>query len=109
MDNTQILYLTREDMDQIGPRPGEIVELLEYCFRAKGEGKVALPPKHWIERSGQRFCSGMSSYIPELGFSGCKWQTGDPNNSARGLPYIQGLYILTEDEFGIPVAIMDSE
>ena len=109
LDNRQVLYLSREDMDKVGPTPGEIVPLLEYSFRAKGEGKTILPAKHWIERSDNRFCSAMSSYIPELGFSGCKWQSGDPANSARGLPYIQGLYILTEDKFGVPVAIMDAE
>ncbi|MBI4190502.1 MAG: ornithine cyclodeaminase family protein [Betaproteobacteria bacterium] len=109
MDNNHILYLTREDMDKVGPSLGEIVELLDYGFRAKGEGRTDLPPKHWIQRTGDRFCSAMSSYIPDLGFSGCKWQSGDPANSARGLPYIQGLYLLTEDEFGIPVAIMDAE
>jgi ornithine cyclodeaminase/alanine dehydrogenase-like protein (mu-crystallin family) len=108
-DNTQILYLTRHDMDKAGPRPSEIVPLLDYCFTAKGQGKTILPPKHWIERSNSRFFSAMSSYIPELGYSGCKWQSGDPANSARALPYIQGLYILTEDEFGVPVAIMDAE
>jgi len=108
-DNTRVLYLTREDMDKVGPSLGEIVPLLEYSFRAKGEGRAVLPPKHWIERSDNRFCSAMSSYIPELGFSGCKWQSGDPANSARGLPYIQGLYVLTEDTLGIPVAIMDAE
>ena len=68
-----------------------------------------MPPKHWVERSGDRFFSAMSSYIPDLGFGGCKWQSGDPLNSSRGLPYIQGLYILTEDTHGVPVAIFDSE
>ena len=109
MENHRILYLTREDMDRVGPTPAEIVSLLDYGFRAKGEGRAELPPKHWIPRSGDRFLSAMSSYMPDLGFSGCKWQSGDPANSARGLPYIQGLYLLTEDELGVPVAIMDAE
>jgi len=109
MDKSQILYLTHQDMDEVGPKLDEIVGLLEYGFRAKGEGRAQLPPKHWIERPGNRFFSAMSSYIPELGFSGCKWQSGDPANSGRGLPYIQGIYVLTEDTYGIPVAIMDAE
>ena len=29
LDNRQVLYLSREDMDKIGPTPGEIVPLLE--------------------------------------------------------------------------------
>ena len=109
VQNDQILYLTRADMDRVRPSLAEIVGLLDDGFRAKGEGRADLPPKHWIRRSSDRFLSAMSSYIPGLGFSGCKWQSGDPANSARGLPYIQGLYLLTEDEFGIPVAIMDAE
>ena len=109
MKNTQILYLTREDMDRVGPSLAEIVDLLETGFRLKGENKVVLPPKHWLERGNDRFYSAMSSYIPDTGHGGCKWQSGDPTNSTRGLPYIQGLYVLTEDRFGVPVALMDSE
>jgi ornithine cyclodeaminase/alanine dehydrogenase-like protein (mu-crystallin family) len=107
--NGEILYLTRADMDAVGPSVAQIVDLLDEGFRLKGAGKAVLPPKHWLERSNDRFYSAMSSYIPELGFGGCKWQSGDPTNSARGYPYIQGLYILTEDERGVPVALMDSE
>ena len=105
----RILYLTRADMDSVGPGVAQIVDLLHEGFVLKGGGKVVLPPKHWLERSNDRFYSAMSSYIPELGFSGCKWQSGDPINSARGYPYIQGIYVLTEDTYGVPVALMDSE
>lgn len=109
MKNDEILYLTRADMDRIGPSVAEIVDLMEKTFRLKGQGKTKLPPKHWIERGNDKFLSAMSSYIAELGYGGCKWQSGDPLNSTRGYPYIQGLYILTEDKFGVPVALMDSE
>lgn len=109
MKNDEILYLSRADMDRVGPSLGEIVALLEQGFKLKGEGRTVMPPKHWVERTDDRFFSAMSSYIPDLGFSGCKWQSGDPLNSTRGLPYIQGLYVLTEDTLGIPVAIFDSE
>lgn len=108
-DNRHVLYLSRSDMDRVGPSLAEVVPLLDRCFRMKGEGGTVQPAKHWIERGEHRFCSAMSSYIPALGYSGCKWQSGDPANSARGLPYIQGLYVLTEDRFGVPVAVMDAE
>lgn len=109
MNNDEILYLSREDMDRVGPSLREIVDILEGGFKLKGAGKTVMPPKHWLERSNDRFYSAMSSYVPELGYSGCKWQSGDPENSKRGLPYIQGLFILTEDKLGIPLAIFDSE
>ena len=51
----------------------------------------------------------VASAAPALGFAGCKWQSGDPANPARDLPYIQGLYILTEDETGQMVALMDAK
>jgi ornithine cyclodeaminase/alanine dehydrogenase len=105
MKNDEILYLSRADMDRVGPSLGEIVALLEQGFKLKGEGRTVMPPKHWVERTNDRFFSAMSSYIPDLGFGGCKWQSGDPLNSTRGLPYIQGLYVLTEDTLGIPVAL----
>src|SRR6185369_9217204 len=109
MKNDEILYLSRAEMDRIGPSLGEIVSLLEQVFKLKGEGRTVMPPKHWVERTNDRFFSAMSSYVADLGFGGCKWQSGDPANSARGMPYIQGLYVLTEDTLGIPVAIFDSE
>ena len=109
MKNDEILYLSRAEMDRVGPSLGEIVVLLEQGFKLKGEGRTVMPPKHWVERANDRFFSAMSSYVPDLGFGGCKWQSGDPLNSTRGLPYIQGLYVLTEDTLGIPVAIFDSE
>lgn len=96
-------------MDEVGPTLDQIVDLLHTGFSLKGRGRTVLPAKHWLERSDNRFYSAMSSYIPDLGYAGCKWQSGDPLNSTRGFPYIQGLYVLTEDAFGIPVALMDSE
>jgi ornithine cyclodeaminase/alanine dehydrogenase-like protein (mu-crystallin family) len=109
MKNNQILYLTRAEMESVGPSFTEVVELLEIAFRLKGQGKAVNPPKHWLERAEDRFFSAMSSSIEEIGFAGCKWQSGDPANSSRGLPYIQGIYVLTEGKLGIPVALMDSE
>jgi ornithine cyclodeaminase/alanine dehydrogenase len=68
-----------------------------------------LPPKIFFHRNGPRFYSSMISSAPALGFAGCKWQSGDPDNPARGLSYIHGLFILSEDATGQPVAIMDSK
>ena len=68
-----------------------------------------MPPKIFFHRHGPRFYSSMVSASPELGYAGCKWQSGDPDNPNIGLPYIQGLYILTEDATGRMRAVMDSE
>jgi len=78
-------------------------------FRRKASGDTVQPPKIFFHRGGPRFYSSMVSSAPGLGYAGCKWQSGDPENPARGLSYIQGMFILSEDATGQPVAIMDSK
>jgi len=85
------------------------VPILEEMFRRKASGDTVQPPKIFFHRGGPRFYSSMVSSAPGLGYAGCKWQSGDPENPARGLSYIQGLFILSEDATGQPVAIMDSK
>ena len=104
-----IRFLSKADLDSLGLGMGEIIDLLEAAFRAKAAGKVLMPPKIFFHRLGPRFYSSMVSASPDLGYAGCKWQSGDPDNPAIGLPYIQGLYILTEDATGQMRAIMDAE
>jgi ornithine cyclodeaminase/alanine dehydrogenase-like protein (mu-crystallin family) len=67
-----------------------------------------MPPKHWIAPSSRRFFSAMSSALPSVGASGCKWQSGSPDNHAIGQPYITGQFILNALDTGLPLAIMDS-
>lgn len=104
-----ILYLSNRDLEQLGLSLGEIVPILEEMFRRKGSGGTVQPPKIFFHRDGPRFYSSMVSCAPGLGYAGCKWQSGDPENPARGLSYIQGLFILSEDATGQPVAIMDAK
>jgi len=104
-----ILYLSNRDLEQLGLSLGEIVPILEEMFRRKASGGTVQPPKIFFHRGGPGFYSSMVSSAPGLGYAGCKWQSGDPENPARGLAYIQGLFILSEDATGQPVAIMDSK
>ena len=104
-----ILYLSNRDLEELGLSLGEIVPILEEMFRRKASGDTVQPPKIFFHRGGPRFYSSMVSSAPGLGYAGCKWQSGDPENPARGLSYIQGLFILSEDATGQPVAIMDSK
>ena len=90
-----VRFLSGADLDGLGLGMGELVDILEEAFRAKAAGGVAMPPKIFFHRDGPRFYSSMVSASPALGYAGCKWQSGDPDNPARSLPYIQGLYILT--------------
>ena len=104
-----ILYLSRQDLDSLGLSMSEITSILEEMFRLKAAGGTVLPPKIFFHRNGPRFYSSMVSSAPALGHAGCKWQSGDPENPKRGLEYIQGLFIMSEDATGQPVAIMDAK
>jgi ornithine cyclodeaminase/alanine dehydrogenase len=106
---SDILYLSSKDLDRLGLGIAEIVPVLEEMFRHKAGGGTLMPPKIFFHRQGPRYYSSMVSAAPGLGFAGCKWQSGDPENPARGLPYIHGLFLMSEDETGQPVAIMDSK
>ncbi len=106
---SSLRFLSGADLDALGLGMGEIVDILEAAFRAKAAGGVTMPPKIFFHRGGPRFYSSMVSASPALGYAGCKWQSGDPGNPDIGLPYIQGLYILTEDATGRMRAVMDAE
>ncbi|PPR59584.1 MAG: Delta(1)-pyrroline-2-carboxylate reductase [Alphaproteobacteria bacterium MarineAlpha4_Bin2] len=109
MPSHPIRYLNEAALDGLGLGIREIVDILEDMFRERARGELLMPPKIFFHRHGPRFYSAMASAAPTLGYAGCKWQSGDPDNSARGLPYIQGLYILTEDTNGQMVALMDAK
>ncbi len=104
-----ILYLGAKDLDGLGLGMPEIVNILEDVFRHKAAGNTVNPPKIFFHFDQDRLYSAMASSCPPLGHAGCKWQSGDPANASRGMPYIQGLYILNEHATGQMVAVMNSE
>jgi ornithine cyclodeaminase/alanine dehydrogenase-like protein (mu-crystallin family) len=108
MSAGKILYLTRQDVEDVGVSMAEIIEALETMFREKGNGRVEMPPKPGIHTRPDAFIHAMPAYIPSLESAGVKWVSGYPENQKKGLPYITGLLILNDPETGIPVSIMDA-
>ena len=108
MQKNQLLYLSQEDVTNVGPTMAEIIEALEVAFREKGEGHTEMPPKPGIHPGGgDNFIHAMPAYIPALKASGVKWVSGFPDNHKLGLPYITGLLILNDPETGLPISVMD--
>ena len=103
-----ITYLNSDHLDMLNLDMPQIVDILEASFRHKAAGHTSMPPKIFFHQDNDRFYSAMTSSCRPLAFAGCKWQSGDPANPLRGLPYIQGLYILNDDETGEMVAVMDA-
>ena len=104
-----IVCLNGDDLDKLDLSMRDIVDLLSDMFIARATQQMVNPPKIFEHRSNTRLYSSMVSFAPSLGFASCKWQSGDADNPKRGLPLIQGLLLLSEDETGQPVALMDAK
>ena len=107
MSGKTMLYLSRNDVEEVGLEMKAIIDALERMFEEKGEGKVEMPPKPGIHTRPDAFIHAMPAYIPSIKSAGMKWVSGYPENQKKGLPYITGLLILNDTETGIPIAVMD--
>lgn len=108
MQPNQLLYLSQNDVIDVGLTMAEIIEALEIAFREKGKGLTEMPPKPGIHPGGSdNFIHAMPAYIPALKAAGVKWVSGFPENYKLGLPYITGLLILNDPETGLPISVMD--
>ena len=107
MNSSQLLYLSRADVEDVNLDMPTIIRLLEEMFSEKGAGRVQMPPKPGNNTRLDAFIHAMPAYIPALRSAGIKWVSGYPDNQKRGLPYISGLLVLNDDETGLPYSVMD--
>jgi len=107
MINSELLYLSYQDVVDTGLGMAEILDIVEKVFYEKGEGRTEMPPKPGIHTQPNAFIHAMPSYLPRLNAAGIKWVSGYPENFRKGLPYITGLLILNDPETGLPLAVMD--
>ncbi len=104
----RLLYLSRADVEKVGPSMAQIIEALETTFKAKGEGRTEMPPKPGIHPGGgDNFIHAMPAYIADLKSAGIKWVSAFPQNPQKGLPYISGLLIFNDVDTGLPLCVMD--
>jgi len=87
----------------------ETIEAVEKAFRAKGLGKVQMPPKSYVsfDRYGGDF-RVMPAYLEEMGAAGVKIVNVHPKNpTVYGLPTVMATILLLDPKTGAPLAIMD--
>ncbi len=101
------LYLSRGEIEKLNIPITDIIEVVEWAFREKGEGKIEVPPKPGLHLPKDAFIHAMPAYIPRMEVAGVKWVSGFPENPKRSLPYISGLIILNDLEVGFPICVMD--
>jgi len=108
MPDNHLLYLSRADVEAIDIKMVDIIDVVEFAFREKGEGRVEMPPKPGIHPGGgDNFIHAMPAYIPALKSAGLKWVSGFPENFRHKLPYISGLLVLNDVQTGLALAVMD--
>ena len=101
-------YLTASDLQRLGLSVGRVADVLMEAFRHKAAGRVVSPPMTFFHRESGGWFNSMVCSIEPLGYAGCKFQSGDARNPSRGLPSIQGLYLLCESAGGRMVALIDA-
>jgi alanine dehydrogenase len=108
MAATTVRYMSRADVESVGLSGTEVIEILDRAFRAKREGGVEMPPKIGVHPRDDAFIHAMPAYAAELDAVGLKWVAGYPGNQDLGLPYIHGLFVLSDADTGRPLAVMDA-
>jgi ornithine cyclodeaminase/alanine dehydrogenase-like protein (mu-crystallin family) len=108
MSAEPIRYLSRADVEAVGLSALEVVDILEAAFRAKRAGDVEMPPKVGVHPREDAFIHAMPAYLADTDAVGLKWVAGYPSNQPLGIPYIHGLFVLSDAATGRPLAVMDA-
>ncbi len=104
----EILYLSYDDVVSLKIPLKDIISVIEDAFRQKGEGLAEMPPKPGVHPRPNSFIHAMPAYLKKSDAVGLKWISGNPENPKRGLPYINGIFILNDPDTGLPIAVMDA-
>jgi alanine dehydrogenase len=104
----KVLLLSREEVEGLISMR-EAIGAVEKAFRAKGLGKVQMPPKSYVyfENYDGDF-RVMPAYLEEMGAAGVKIVNAHPRNpKEHGLPTVMAIIVLIDPKTGVPLAIMD--
>jgi ornithine cyclodeaminase/alanine dehydrogenase-like protein (mu-crystallin family) len=104
---SEVLYLSRADVEKVDLPMGEIIAAVEAVIREKGGGRVEMPAKIGIHPAPNDFFHAMPAYVPATRTAGIKWVSNFTQNPGKGLPTIGGLLILNDPETGFSLAVMD--
>jgi ornithine cyclodeaminase/alanine dehydrogenase len=100
--------LDRDAVASLLPSLRDQIDLVERTYRSLARGQVEMPPKIGVHPRPDAFLHAMPAYLRDLDVVALKWVAGYPANPARGLPYINGVIVVSDAETGVPTAIMDA-
>lgn len=105
----ETLVLSNRDVRALLPHE-EVIEMVDAVFKEWGNGNVVMPPKTNLDMSRSGFDSwsnAMPAYIASCDVAGIKWVGGYGRNRAVNRPYIVGIIVLTDPEYGRTLCVMD--
>jgi ornithine cyclodeaminase/alanine dehydrogenase-like protein (mu-crystallin family) len=103
----ELVVLGRDELISLEVGWDDVVGVLEDAFGQKAKGLVQNPPKPALHPRPDSFINAMPAYLGGADRAGLKWIAGYESNRAKGLSYINGIFVLTEAETGRSLAIMD--
>jgi alanine dehydrogenase len=104
----KVLLLSRKEVEGLISMR-EAIEAVEKAFRAKGLGRVQMPPKSYVYfKNYDGDFRVMPAYLEEMGAAGVKIVNAHPRNpKEHGLPTVMAVIVLIDPKTGVPLAIMD--
>ncbi|ASN22804.1 ornithine cyclodeaminase [Streptomyces pluripotens] len=106
---SELLYLTRQDVEHLGLARDAILDLTREALVEHGSGRYEMPAKIGVHPYDNVFYHAMPAFLPGPGIVGMKWIECYPDNPrAFSLPQTTGLLVLNDVDTGVPLAVMDS-
>ncbi|UTW11632.1 ornithine cyclodeaminase family protein [Marinobacterium rhizophilum] len=105
----QMLYLTKQEVINIGLTPEDILGLTREALIEHGHKRFEMPAKIGVHPYDDVFYHAMPAYVPSKKAVGMKWIECYPRNpKEHDLPQTTGLLVVNDVDTGAPVALMDS-
>jgi ornithine cyclodeaminase/alanine dehydrogenase-like protein (mu-crystallin family) len=108
MAGLNIPYLSQDDLIGLGLRTAQIVDSIERTIRGSVEGTVWAAPKAIITPpNDQGYMMAALAAMDGPSLLAVKTVVLNPENTANGLPQINGLVTMLDSVTGLPIAVLD--
>ncbi len=106
MGRVKTRILTKAEIERLVTME-HAVSAVEGAFRAHGAGEALMPAKVYLDLPRYRGdFRAMPTYLE--GSAGVKWVNSHPENPERhGLPAVMGVFVLSDPDTAVPLAVMD--
>jgi ornithine cyclodeaminase/alanine dehydrogenase-like protein (mu-crystallin family) len=105
----EILYLTQQDVVNVGLTKKDLIELVRIALTEHGNKRCEMPAKIGIHPLKDTLMHAMPAWVPARKACGIKWAECFPDNYEKyNLPQTSGLMVLNCPETGWPLCILDA-